>query len=253
MSINKKIAGKFDYIKRIINQDREKNKKKANKKNQKKQHGCGVWIIIGIIVSLFVTFGILRQDDPTELNKITISNSDNRPFEIAINNYGSQIRDLAIKFNLNENYLMALIMLECSGKADVPSRFEKKIYQKLKEIKNGNRESLENITIKDLEFANDAALKNLASSWGPFQLMGYKCIHLDIQLKELRGENALFWGVHWINETYGDYIRKGKYEDAFHIHNTGSPAPKNKKYFTHNKDYVPNGLMYMQKFNELMR
>jgi hypothetical protein len=80
--------------------------------------------------------------------------------------------------------------------------------------------------------------------------MGYKCLHLGIKIKDLRGNSSLFFGVKWIADTYGDYVRKGKYADAFHIHNTGRPVPKNGKYITYDPKYVPNGLKHMEYFKE---
>ena len=105
----------------------------------------------------------------------------------------------------------------------------------------------------DLRDATDGALKNMASSWGPFQIMGYKCIWLDIQLQDLRGEEALYWAVKWIDKTYGDYIRRGQYKDAFHIHNTGRPYPESGPPKTYDPKYVPNGLMYMKYFEALKK
>ena len=167
--------------------------------------------------------------------------------EAAIANYGNDIKVLAQKYDLSKDYLMALIMLECSGRRDVPPRFEKGVYNKLKDVQSGKRE-LEGISKTEIGDANDDALRNLASSWGPFQLMGYKCLHLNIQIKDLRGENSLDHGVEWINRTYGDYIRKGRYEDAFHIHNTGHAVPKDGKFKTYDPSYIPRGLEYMEYF-----
>ncbi len=170
--------------------------------------------------------------------------------DAAMLNYAGDIKMLAHKADIPPEYLMALIMLECSGRADVPPRFEQGVYDKLVDVKEHRRESLESITYADLSDASDDALRNLASSWGPFQLMGYKCLHLGIKIKDLRGENSLYYGVQWIEGTYGDYLRKGKYADAFHIHNTGRPVPKNGKYTTYDPKYVPNGLQYMEYFKE---
>lgn len=169
--------------------------------------------------------------------------------EAAIENYGDEIKRLSKKYDLSKDYLMALIMLECSGRRDVPPRFEKGIYNKLKEVQSGKR-TLEGIKQEELKDATDDALKNLASSWGPFQLMGYKCFHLNIQIKDLRGSNSLDHGVEWINRTYGDYIRAGKYEDAFHIHNTGHPVPQDGKYKTYDPRYIPRGIQYMKYFKD---
>ena len=169
----------------------------------------------------------------------------------AYNNYGREVKKLSRQFDLSPSYLMALIMLECSGVSDVPPRFEKHVFNKLKDVRAKKVSDLENISYNEISNASDDALRNLASSWGPFQLMGYKCIHLGITIKDLRGDNSLYYGVKWINDTYGDYIRKGRYKDAFHIHNTGRPVPKDGKYRTYDKNYVPRGLEYMKEFDKM--
>ena len=164
--------------------------------------------------------------------------------------YGDQVDVLAQKFDLPASYLKALIILESSAKKKVDSRFEKHVYSHLQDVRAGKRRRYENITPTTIHDASDGALKNLASSWGPFQLMGYKCVLLNINVADVRGEDSLYWGVKWIDLTYGDYLRQGKYQDAFHIHNTGRPYPKNGKPRTHDPKYVDNGLAYMKAFSK---
>jgi hypothetical protein len=101
-----------------------------------------------------------------------------------------------------------------------------------------------------LEDASDEALRNLSSSWGPFQLMGYKCLLLDIKIKDIRGNEAIYYGVKWIDLTYGKYLRAKKFKDAFHIHNAGKPFPKSGISKTHNPQYVKRGLKYMEVFKD---
>lgn len=163
--------------------------------------------------------------------------------EITEKNYGSKVDNLATEFNLPAEYLKALIILECSGRKKVPFRFEKNVFNKLKMVKNGKRNKYERIKQNDIHDASDAALKNLASSWGPFQLMGYKCLQLGIKVKDVRGEKSLYWGIKWINEEYGDFLRQEKYEEAFRIHNTGKPNGK-----TYDPNYVKKGLNYIDCF-----
>lgn len=196
-------------------------------------------VLAVVALGIWVFSGIRTKDNPPHPQ-------DMGP-EAALANYGGQISKLARKYDLSAEYLMALIMLECSGRADVPPRYEPGIYKKLQDVRSGKR-TLEGISQAEISDASDEALKNLASSWGPFQLMGYKCFHLNIQIRDLRGDNSLEHGVKWINQTYGDYIRSGRYEDAFHIHNTGHPVQKPGKYTTYDKKYVPNGIKYMAYF-----
>ncbi|MFM9028571.1 MAG: hypothetical protein ACKOQ6_11335 [Bacteroidota bacterium] len=157
--------------------------------------------------------------------------------------YGNEVERLANQFNLPSDYLKALITLECSGRRNVPPRFEKHVYAQLKAVRNGTRKSYEGIYADDLKDASDEALKNLSKSWGPFQLMGYKCLHLKIKIDDVRGSNALYWGVKWINDEYGLLLRSGRFEEAFRKHNTGSPTGR-----THDPGYVSKGLRHMQYF-----
>jgi hypothetical protein len=166
-------------------------------------------------------------------------------------NYGAEIDKLADQFDLSPEYLKALIILECSGLQKIKPRFERHIYKRLVNVRSGKLDRFENIKQADLRDASDEALRNMAHSWGPFQIMGYKCIWLDIQLGDLRGDQGLYWAVKWIDLTYGDYIRRGKYKDAFHIHNTGRPYPEVGPPKTYDPKYVPNGMMYMKHFAEL--
>lgn len=181
------------------------------------------------------------------ISLITITSCDNI-FQKSVyyrteKNYGKEVDKLAIEFNLPSEYLKALIILECSGKRNVPSRFEKHVFNRLKMLRDGKKNKYGRITQKDISNASNAALKNLASSWGPFQLMGYKCLQLDIKVQDVRGEQSLYWGIKWINEEYGYLIREEKYEEAFRIHNTGKPNGK-----THDSNYVKNGLNYIDYF-----
>ncbi len=160
-------------------------------------------------------------------------------------NYGSEISQLAKQFQLSSAYFKALIALECSGLKRVPPRFERHIYKILKQVQLKKRQKYEFIRYNMIKDATDGALKNLARSWGPFQIMGYKCLYLGIKVKDLRGENALYWGMKWINLTYGDYLRKKRFQDAFHIHNTGEKYPLSGLSKTYDPNYVKNGLRFI--------
>jgi hypothetical protein len=164
-------------------------------------------------------------------------------------NYGEAIHSSALEFNINPSYLKALCMLESSGRKVIKPRFEKHVFEKLKLVKKGELQNYEHVTQNMLEDASEDALKNLASSWGPFQLMGYKCLLLDIKIADIRGEKSIYWGTKWIWQTYGSYLKQSKFKDAFHIHNTGKPFPKNGKARTYDPNYITNGLEYMNYFD----
>ncbi len=160
-------------------------------------------------------------------------------------NYGEEINRLAIEFDLPYEYLMALVVLECSGANPIEPRFEKHVYKKLKLFRDGDLNRFENLNKESIKDASDEALENLAKSWGPFQLMGYKCLKLGVKINDIRGNNSLYWGVYWINKEYGDYLRRNKLEQAFRIHNTGSPSGA-----TYNSRYVRDGLKHIKYFKK---
>lgn len=165
-------------------------------------------------------------------------------------NYGHAIDSAARVFDLPANYLKALCMLECAGRKKFDERFEPHVYEKLRKVKSGEINNYEHVTQAILADANDDALRNLASSWGPFQLMEYKCLLLDIKVRDIRGEQAVFYGTKWIEMTYGKYLKSKKYRDAFHIHNTGRPYPLIGKARTYDPEYCARGIKYMEHFKQ---
>ncbi len=158
-------------------------------------------------------------------------------------NYGDEVVRYAQEYNLPSEYLKALIILECSGDKPAGQRFEQNVFTKLKEVQNGRRKRYENITRRHIKYCSDAALRNLATSWGPFQIMGYKCIDMGIIISDLRGVESIKWGVKWINKEYGILIRNKDFEKAFRVHNTGSVNGR-----TYDPDYVKNGLEHINYF-----
>lgn len=184
----------------------------------------GIHILLGFILLILISCGESIYDKTQK-------------------NYGEQVEQFADTFDLPSEYLKALIILECSGKKKIPPRFEINVYKQLKKLKAGTRKDYGSLTQQDLQNASDEDIKNLARSWGPFQLMGYKCLELGIKVKDIRGDSAVYWGIYWINKSYGDHLRQKKYKEAFRIHNTGKPNGK-----THDPDYVKNGLKHIEYF-----
>ena len=119
-------------------------------------------------------------------------------------------------------------------------RFEHHVCKRLKQVKEGRRSRYEHVRKKHLADATSEAIENLATSWGPFQI---------IRVKDLRGDSSLYWVVKWIAREYGNYIRQGKYKDAFHFHNAGTPFPRNGKPRTYDTKYVERGMGFIEYFN----
>jgi hypothetical protein len=162
--------------------------------------------------------------------------------------YGDEVLREAELRSLPPAYFLALIELESGGRKPAGKRFESHVMQRLQNVQKGKRKRLENITKPDLEGASNEALRNLATSWGPFQLMGYKCIGLDVQIRDLRGDQAISLGIQWIDDSYGDALREGRFQDAFHLHNTGQPYPTSGPPKTYHPNYVQRGMALMNQF-----
>ena len=162
--------------------------------------------------------------------------------------YGKNLEAEAEKFRLPVNYLKALTAIEVSGKKIIPHRFEEHVYEKLVRVKDGKLDRFENITPDLLKDIPDSTLRDMAKSWGPFQIMGYKCVFLTISVEELK-THSMFYGARWIDISYGDRLRAGDYKNCFHLHNAGKLYPDSGPPLTYDKDYVKNGLKYMKYFH----
>lgn len=162
-------------------------------------------------------------------------------------NYSQQVDQICKEKQLPANFFKALIILESSADKKPKSRFEKHIYQRLLQVKHGKRKVFTGLKQKDLRRYSDTDLKMLATSWGPFQIMGYHVIRMGITVDALRGKNAIKHGVRWCNQNYGRYLKNRNFKDAFHIHNTGKPFPKHLIPQTYDPAYVFKGILFMQQ------
>lgn len=189
------------------------------------------------LVGIFATFFIIRTGAFNPKMRVEF-------------NYGNEIDNACSKYNVNPSFIKSLCVLESSGSKPSGTRFEPHVYQMLKKLKQKKIRKYGIINSYMLKDASDDALRNLATSWGPFQLMGYKCFELGIKVSDIRGESSIDWSVKWISDSYGNYLENERYADAFHIHNTGKPIPKSGRHLTYKKDYVEKGLDYMNYFND---
>ncbi|MCB9246438.1 MAG: hypothetical protein H6606_08410 [Flavobacteriales bacterium] len=206
------------------------------------------------LVFVFLTVYLLwkqnREKPEEEIREITPFSQDVvlRTF----NNYHEEIRPLALRFDVPEEYLLALIALESSGRKIVPHRFESHIYHKLEQLKAGKIARIEHVKSSDLSNSSAEELKDLASSWGPFQIMGYKCFELGIPLDDLKTKKTIESSVVWVKRNYGTMLSRNEFRDAFHFHNTGRKYPRFGPPRTHDSAYVPRGLKYMGEFKLLL-
>ena len=206
------------------------------------------WILF--LILSFAGGWWLIYGPPLRVTTDTESIVPRNALELAKENYNHEVKRAAEAYDLPYEYLMALTVLECSGKKPAGSRFEKVVYKRMNQVKSGDRKKYENVRKHHLEDASDDAIKNLSTSWGPFQLMGYKCIGMEVNVLDIRGEQAVLHGASWIKEEYGDLLTKGKYKDAFHYHNTGRKYPKVGPPKTHDPNYVSRGVDYIEYFKQ---
>lgn len=222
--------------------------KRRNKKPKKTPKV--VIIIIGLLFASYFAFNYINgthfNSNLSEPIKVNIK--DKFILERTEKNYGKEVDSIASLMEVSPHYLKALIALECSGRKNFNPRFEKHVFRHLKNVRDGKEKRYGSIKRKRIKKLSDAALKNLASSWGPFQLMGYQCFKLKLHIYEIRGKNSVYWGTVWIKKSYGKYLKEKKYKDAFHIHNTGRPYPVFGKSKTYDPDYVERGLNYINFF-----
>jgi len=206
-----------------------------------------------IILLYVVVFGLISEFIFRELNAIKIEKAAKKGgIPQAIKNYKKIVDSLSEVFELPPDYLLAVIMLESSGKKKVAVRYEASIYKKLKLLQNGKIDKFENLRKSDLKGVKDKTLKALASSYGPFQIMGYKKYILKIPLDSLKGKNNVYYAVKWIDLSYGEMLRNEEFKDAFHFHNTGKRYPVIGEPQTHDPEYVENGLSYQKYFKTII-
>lgn len=202
-----------------------------------------LYLLFGLLALFLLLLFIFRG------SQINIEMNNVGGTQAAIDNYQSEVKKYADYYKLPSSYLMALIMLECSGKKHIKPRFEKHVYIKLKKFRDGEIDKFEDLTQSELKEKSDGELKELAKSYGPFQIMGYKSIKLGCTIKDLYGRNAIEYGIKWIDNEYGNALREGRFLDAFHLHNTGRVFPQSGKSETYDPEYVNNGMYYIRYFS----
>ncbi|MCS6968308.1 MAG: hypothetical protein RMJ44_07060 [Cytophagales bacterium] len=218
-------------------------------------------VCLGIAAALYWSFVLskpltsspkntARTTDDEEVTKMVLySNLTRWQAEWAVRkvniNYGEQVDKLAAMMDLPANYIKALILLECSGNLPAASRFEPEVLRKLIAVQQGKLPAYNGICQNDLEGKSLRELKEMATSWGPLQIMGYHALRLGIKIEELYGDNSLFYGMVWVKNNYGHLLARKAYYHAFHFHNTGRLYPFNSPPLTYDPYYVGNGLYYM--------
>ncbi len=210
-----------------------------------------LFFIIVVFYGLHTYLGSDNSYNRQLAKSLNITKWEKNKLDLAYQNNSSIIIKECKRLKLPSSYFLALSVLESSGKKKPKKRFESKVFNHLKGVRDGRYKSFGSIKMKQLNGLSDAALRNLATSWGPFQLMGYQAYELGVYVADIRGKEAVKYGIEWCNSRYGKYLRKKDYKNSFHIHNTGQPLPKSGVPFTHDPKYIPRGLTYISFFQEI--
>ncbi len=159
--------------------------------------------------------------------------------------YHKEIERATFGTAISPAYMAAIISLESWPPGNPDSRrFEPEIYERLLQARQGVR-PYGRMGPSLLRRYDDAGLKQLATSFGLTQIMGYHCLDLGCDVKDLHSEHHLQWAVAWMHRRYEAYARRGDWEACFRIHNTGRPNGR-----TTRLDYAQRGVVRMAYYNE---
>jgi hypothetical protein len=170
---------------------------------------------------------------------------------------GAAIDAAAATCSIPAAFFAALIANESGGNPDA-QRYEPSVFSALSDVWDEKRTAYGSITklsIGNYGMALSASddsyfLKDLATSWGVTQIMGYEAIALKIE----GGAPALRDPVLALKNTtlmLNDFARRFQIavtesEELFDCWNTGRPHSP-----TYDPQYIPNGLARMQLWNGL--
>lgn len=150
-----------------------------------------------------------------------------------------------------QKYVAGLISVEAGKKngqiVEDATRFEAHVFAKLKAVRDGSLLQYNKIRTTQLKDTSDGALRNLATSFGLVQVMGWWTFHLGCTVAQLRDpETHLTYAVKlMLLNSNGDFER-GEYEGEMRQWNSGSEKGK-----THDPDYVFNISAVMDAYEEL--
>lgn len=189
-------------------------------------------------------------------------NAYERKAKIIREQFGDRIARATAGTTVPQRLLAGLIGNECAFDskrqrfAESVPRFEPHVYAALVSLRDrgyyvtrqGARKARYGRVLQaDLANAPDAAVRALASSWGPGQIMGYNAIDFGCTVADLRDpDKSLGYIVRMLIRDAAPYIARSQWEAVFRIWNTGSPTGK-----TYSPTYVPQGLAVMAAYAAL--
>lgn len=149
--------------------------------------------------------------------------------------------------DISAPYMAAVISLESHPPGNPNSkRFEPNIYRKLQALRDQGT-PFGYMKRSALQGKTDTELREMATSHGLVQIMGYHCLHLKCEVSELSGRDQLLWAVAFMQGSYAKAARRHDWESCFRIHNTGRHDGK-----TSRGDYVKRGLIRMRYYQKWM-
>lgn len=237
-------------MKKLSNTKNKKDTKSKNRNFTKGFRFLGFLFVLGLAYSFlqYRTNSKGAYYDMYISDSLNITPWERTKLDRTLANYKHRIVFECAKNQLSPAYFLALSTLESSGKKYPKKRFEKKVYNHLVGVRDRKFKQFGSIKRKKLKGLSNGAIKNLATSWGPFQLMGYQAFELGVYVSDIRGKESVKYGIKWCYNRYGKYLKRNDFPDSFHIHNTGKPHPKKGKPFTHDPEYIRKGMKYMAYF-----
>jgi hypothetical protein len=168
--------------------------------------------------------------------------------EWALYNYREDAEKASVMYGVPFEFIMALVVLECDGNKPSGFRFESHVYSKLKAVAGGKSKRYGAIRGADIAECGED-IRDLATSHGPLQIMGYHAVGMGICVSELAGDSSIYKAARWMSESpaYMELLAANRFTDAFHLHNTGKVKPK-KGSRTHDPNYCRDGLSLLRWF-----
>lgn len=168
--------------------------------------------------------------------------------------FGPEIEDACAGSSVPEDFLGGFCGVEAGVDhaghiSETATRFEPGVFHHLQLVRDGLAKSWSHITTADLAGSTDDALRNLATSYGLTQIMGWHMIHdLAGTIADLRDpEKHLHYAVELLNLTAGRYLRAKDFESVLRIWNSGTPTGR-----TYDPDYVHNALAVKAEYSKLI-
>lgn len=167
--------------------------------------------------------------------------------------FGQRIADVCVGSYVPADFLGGFCGVEAgvddTGQIDeTATRFEPGVFHHLQLVRNGMAHVWSKITTADLAGMSDDALRNLATSYGLTQIMGWHMIH-DLQgsIADLRDpDKHLAYAVQLLTIDGGAYLRRGDLSAVLHIWNSGTPTGR-----TYDPDYVTNALAVKAAYTQI--